>query len=105
MINMKKNPIEFFNEWSKENKDEAMVNNHFEPVNKILNLYLPPPHPKKKFSFIDSGCGNGWVVEYVKKMKNCIFSADVDGSHSMIKKAKLNYPEIFFYIKYRIMVT
>jgi len=95
MINMKKNPIQFFDDLAKENKDEAMVKNHFEPVNKILDLYLPT---KKQFSFIDAGCGNGWVVEYVKKMNNCIFSAGVDGSHSMIKKAKLNNLENFYFV-------
>lgn len=95
MINLQKTPIQFFDDWAKENKDEGMVKNHFEPVNKILDLYLPQ---KKEFSFIDAGCGNGWVVEYVKKMNNCIFSSGVDGSSSMIKKAKLNYPDNVYYM-------
>ena len=41
----------------------------------------------KSFSFIDAGCGNGWVVRKVSKNKECINSIGVDGSSKMIDKA------------------
>ncbi|MAI88385.1 MAG: nodulation protein S NodS [Candidatus Marinimicrobia bacterium] len=91
---MKKNPIQFFDDWAKENKDSGMVKNHFQPVSEILKSYLPS---KKKFSFIDAGCGNGWLVEYVNQMNNCTFCSGVDGSNSMIKKARLHYPENIYF--------
>ncbi len=91
---MKKLPIDFFDKWAKENKDEGMVKNHFQPVREILKSYLPS---KKKFSFVDAGCGNGWLVEYVNQINNCTFCSGVDGSHSMIKKAKLNYPDNIYF--------
>ena len=94
IINMKKNPIQFFDDWAKENKDSGMVKNHFQPVSEILKSYLPS---KKKFSFIDAGCGNGWLVEYVNQMNNCTFCSGVDGSNSMIKKARLNYPNNIYF--------
>lgn len=91
---MKKNPIQFFDDWAKENKDSGMVKNHFQPVSEILKSYLPS---KKKFSFIDAGCGNGWLVEYVNQMNNCTFCSGVDGSNSMIKKARLHYPDNIYF--------
>ena len=41
-----------------------------------------------KFSFIDAGCGNGWVVRNVSKMSNCVTAVGIDGAENMILKAK-----------------
>ena len=42
----------------------------------------------KQFSFIDAGCGNGWVVRDISKLKECTSAIGIDGSLEMIKKAK-----------------
>ena len=40
------------------------------------------------FTFIDAGCGTGWVVRIVSEVESCISSNGVDGSLKMINKAK-----------------
>ena len=40
------------------------------------------------FIFLDAGCGNGWVVRKVSKLKNCTKAIGIDGSKKMIEKAK-----------------
>ena len=40
-----------------------------------------------RFTFIDSGCGNGWVVRIVGDHPLCNKAIGVDGSKSMIEKA------------------
>ena len=40
------------------------------------------------FTFIDAGCGNGWVVKMVSEMDSCFSALGVDGSIKMINKAK-----------------
>jgi len=80
-----KTPIEIFSQWAKIGKDEGMEKNHYKPVQEMLKLIKVS---EKKFSFIDAGCGNGWVTRQVSKEKNCFKSIGVDGSKLMIKKAK-----------------
>ena len=41
------------------------------------------------FTFIDAGCGNGWVVRMVSQMDSCFSAVGVDGSLKMIEKAKI----------------
>jgi predicted TPR repeat methyltransferase len=50
----------------------------------MLELSLP----KRPFSFLDAGCGNGWVVRLVKSMEDCLLSEGIDGSVKMIEKAR-----------------
>ena len=63
----------------------------------LIEISLETNSSKKKFSFIDAGCGNGWLVEYVNQMNNCTFCSGVDGSNSMIEKARLNYPDNIYF--------
>ena len=90
---IKKNPVEFFDDWAKSNKDKGMELNHLTSVNEMLKLCLPK---SQSFTFLDAGCGNGWVVNHVDNVLNCISASGVDGSKSMIKKAKSNFPNISF---------
>ena len=41
-----------------------------------------------EYSFIDAGCGNGWVVRHISNDSKCNSAIGVDGSFNMIKKAK-----------------
>jgi len=114
--------IKTFNEWANLGKDLGMEKNHSPSVIKMLDL-IPNQILSKNFSFIDIGCGNGWVVRKIKSKKNCIHSVGIDGAEKMIKKAisldknseyfnlnieKMNYKnsfdvvfsmEVFYYFK------
>lgn len=81
---MKRNPIEVFSEWADEDKDFGMEKNHKESVENILTFALKENNP---FSFIDAGCGNGWVVRNVGENSLCKSVIGVDGSNKMIQKA------------------
>ena len=42
----------------------------------------------EKFSAIDVGCGNGWVVRLLDNHDLCEFAEGIDGAEAMIEKAK-----------------
>ena len=114
--------IKTFNSWAFEGKDVGMEQNHLPSVIEMLKL-IPSNITSNFFSFIDIGCGNGWVVRKMKSKKNCIYSVGIDGAENMVKKAisldknsdyfqfdleKMNYKkkfdvvfsmEVFYYFK------
>ena len=59
---MKRKPTTVFSEWAAIGRDEPMAKGHEVAVNNMLEYALKN---KKNFSFIDAGCGNGWVVRLV----------------------------------------
>jgi trans-aconitate methyltransferase len=59
--------------------------NHMNSVKNMLDFVLTD---LDDFTFIDAGCGTGWVVRMVSEMKSCFSSNGVDGSIRMIKKAR-----------------
>jgi len=87
---MKKAPIEVFDCWVTLGKDEGMQKNHSEAVENMISFATKK---LEKFSFIDAGCGNGWVVRSVSKIPNCISATGVDGAFNMIDKAKKEDPQ------------
>ncbi len=87
------NPIKTFNSWAKENKDIGMEKNHAQSVQYMLKQ-IPSSILVNKFSFLDIGCGNGWVVRKVNNSENCIKSVGIDGAENMIKKARDLSPEL-----------
>ena len=82
---IKKSPIEIFSDWVDIGKDDGMEKNHSESVKTMLNIVLKN---LEDFTFIDAGCGNGWVVRMVSEMGSCFSAVGVDGSLKMIDKAK-----------------
>ena len=82
---MKKDPIDVFDNWALIGRDERMAKGHAVSVKEMLKLAITG---QKKFSFLDVGCGNGWVVRKMAKNNECQFAAGVDGSVRMIAKAK-----------------
>ena len=82
---MKKNPIEIFSEWVINGKDDGMEKNHLESVKNMLDFVLKD---LKNFSFIDAGCGTGWVVRMVSQIEYCLNASGIDGSSNMIEKAQ-----------------
>jgi len=80
--------INLFNNWVDLGKDDGMEFNHTPSVNHMLDLIMTKKI-ESGFSFLDIGCGNGWVVKKMSSFKNCIRSVGIDGAEKMIKKAIL----------------
>ena len=82
---MRRTPIEVFSDWAENGKDVGMENGHEASVNHMLDYATKTI---QNYSFIDAGCGNGWVVRNVSKLPQCSKAIGIDGSLKMIKKAK-----------------
>lgn len=76
---------DIFSEWALRGKDEGMEKNHLPAVSKMLDLLTQSQ--QTSFSFIDAGCGNGWVVRKMKEHSLCEFALGIDGAEDMIRKA------------------
>ena len=72
-------PIKVFNSWVLNGKDEGMEKNHSVAVNIMIDMLIRKSI--KKFSFIDAGCGNGWVIRKINLEALCSYSVGVDGSN------------------------
>ncbi|MBI72031.1 MAG: nodulation protein S NodS [Candidatus Marinimicrobia bacterium] len=83
--------IKTFNEWAEDGRDEKMALNHSKSVNRILSIISQKTNKfKAPFSFLDLGCGNGWVIRKISKKYKCEYALGVDGSVNMINNAKKN---------------
>ena len=82
---MKRTPIEVFSDWVDNGKDVGMENGHKDSVNHMLDYATKDLN---QYSFIDAGCGNGWVVRNIYKSSKCINAIGIDGSLKMISKKK-----------------
>jgi len=72
-----------FDKWAKIGRDELMEREHTKAVSKFLESISF----EKDFSFLDIGCGNGWVVRKISKIKTCKKAIGIDKSKFMIKNA------------------
>ncbi len=72
-----------FDKWAKIGRDELMEREHAKAVSKFLESISF----EKDFSFLDIGCGNGWVVRKISKIKTCKKAVGIDKSKFMIKNA------------------
>ena len=78
-----------FGEWAEIGKDIGMAEGHAVSVDEMMNFALKERlNIGKNFSFLDLGCGNGWVVRNVTKNSLCEKSVGIDGAKQMIAKAK-----------------
>lgn len=84
-MKLKKSPVDVFDNWVKIGKDDGLEKNHASAVAKMVEYSTDS---LEQFSFIDAGCGNGWLVRNMSKDSRCIKSIGIDGSKRMIKKAK-----------------
>lgn len=82
---MKRTPTTVFGEWAERGRDEGMAKGHQQAVDHMIGLVLSD---QKAFSFLDAGCGNGWVVRQVSQHPKCVSAAGVDGAQQMIDKAQ-----------------
>ena len=84
-MKLKKSPIDVFDNWVKIGKDDGLEKNHSSAVAKMVEYSTGT---LDQFSFIDAGCGNGWLVRNLSNDSRCIKAVGIDGSRRMIKKAK-----------------
>ncbi|AJM92849.1 class I SAM-dependent methyltransferase [Nitrosopumilus piranensis] len=73
-----------FDEWAQNGRAELMEIEHGKNVSKFLEKVSFD----KPFSFLDVGCGNGWVVRKISKESNCKKAVGIDKSKKMIIQAK-----------------
>ena len=75
----------YFDKWATIGRSEEMEIGHGNNVNKFLdNIAFD-----KTFTFLDIGCGNGWVVRKISQIPNCKQAIGIDKSKNMIEKAKM----------------
>ena len=73
-----------FDEWAQSGRSELMEKEHAKTVTKFLDSIKF----KKPFTFLDVGCGNGWVVRKISKNSSCKKVVGIDKSKNMISNAK-----------------
>ena len=96
---MMRNAITVFNEWAEKNKDTGMEKGHSASVEEMLKHALKEREKIGDFfSFLDLGCGNGWVVRKVAKNNLCEKAMGVDGSKKMIAKARAIKPYCEYFL-------
>ena len=86
-----------FDKWAQNGRDELMEEEHGKNVLKFLQAVSFD----KSFTFLDVGCGNGWVVRKVAKEEKCKKATGIDKSKKMIaqsKKKKINNNEEYIHI-------
>ena len=83
-----KDAIDIFGQWAEQGKDVGMEKGHASSVDEMLDFALEERlNIGKKFSFLDLGCGNGWVVRKVQEHDLCNKAIGIDGAYQMIDNA------------------
>lgn len=72
-----------FDKWAQNGRAELMEIEHGKNVSKFLESISFD----KPFTFLDIGCGNGWVVKKISKNNNCKKATGIDKSKKMIEQA------------------
>lgn len=73
-----------FDKWALNGRSELMEKEH----GKTVLTFLKSIRFGEPFSFLDIGCGNGWIVREISRLKNCTRAVGIDKSSHMIKNAK-----------------
>lgn len=84
-----------FDKWAKLGRADLMEREHHETVTKFLDLV----RFQNNFTFLDVGCGNGWVVRKIAELSNCKKAVGIDKSSNMIKVAvskKRSQKEVYY---------
>lgn len=85
-----------FDKWAQNGRAELMEIEHGKNVSKFLETMSFD----KPFTFLDVGCGNGWVIRKIAKEGKCKKAVGIDVSKKMIaqsKKKSNNNKESFFH--------
>ena len=82
---------EVFGEWAEKGKDIGMEKGHALAVEDMISFATQErTNLKRNFSFLDLGCGNGWVVRMLENNQLCVRSVGIDGAKQMIEKANID---------------
>ena len=73
-----------FDKWAQNGRAELMEIEHGKNVLKFLKTISF----EKPFTFLDVGCGNGWVVRKIANEKYCKKAVGIDKSKKMIIQSK-----------------
>jgi len=95
-----KHPTEVFDEWAISGKDKGMETSHSASVSEILDYALARLNTdNNQFTFLDIGCGNGWVANQLAEKENCTLSVGIDGAANMILNANKRQSKAVFFLK------
>ena len=94
---MQNKATDLFSDWAEIGRDQGMAKAHNPAVSEILSTVLAGR--EKSFSFIDAGCGNGWVVQKVREIFQCESACGVDGAKAMIENARNIDPDGEYYLE------
>ena len=79
---------EVFGEWAEKGKDIGMEKGHALAVEDMISFAIQERASlERNFSFLDLGCGNGWVARMLENNQLCVRSVGIDGAKQMIEKA------------------
>jgi SAM-dependent methyltransferase/uncharacterized protein YbaR (Trm112 family) len=84
---------EVFSQWAATGRDEKMSLNHTPAVEEMLAAAFAARGAAERFTAIDAGCGNGWVVRLLRARDDCLAVTGVDHSATMIAKARAIDPD------------
>jgi len=73
-----------FDKWAQNGRAELMETEHSKNVLQFLKTITFD----KPFTFLDVGCGNGWVVRKIAKEEKCRKAIGIDKSKKMIVQSK-----------------
>ena len=85
-----------FDEWAQNGRAKLMEKEHGKNVSKFLEKVFF----EKSFTFLDVGCGNGWVLRKISSNPKCKKAVGIDKSKKMIiqaKNDKKNSNEVYFH--------
>jgi trans-aconitate methyltransferase len=84
-----KKATDVFHDWALNGRDKGMEKGHSSAVREMLDFVFDKSESRDdKYSAIDVGCGNGWVVRLFKRHNLCKSAEGIDGAKAMIEKAK-----------------
>ena len=69
-----------FDKWAQNGRAELMETEH----GKNVLQFLKTISFDKPFTFLDVGCGNGWVIRKMAKEEKCKKATGIDKSRKMI---------------------
>lgn len=75
-----------FDSWADNGRADLMEKEHGKNVRKFLDRVCWTD----RFSFLDVGCGNGWVVRLMAQKEQCRAAMGIDKSGNMIRHAELS---------------
>ena len=73
-----------FDQWASDGRDQRLTDGHGHSVRTFLDAMTW----NRPFSFLDVGCGNGWVVRKMAAYHTCIRAVGIDKSAGMIGRAR-----------------